>query len=90
MRNGRGKLLAIGAGVLVLALIAGVVGWKLLKPRLDVIHLTAQFDSAAGLYTDNKVAVLGMGVGRVTRITPKRTVSGASEARVSPTGRAGR
>ncbi len=71
MRNGRGKLLAIGAGVLVLALIAGVVGWKLLKPRLDVIHLTAQFDSAAGLYTDNKVAVLGMGVGRVTRITPK-------------------
>ena len=37
----------------------------------DHITLTAQFDSAAGLYVDNTVAVLGMPVGKVTAITPK-------------------
>ena len=35
------------------------------------ITLTAQFDSASGLYEDNMVAVLGMPVGKVTEITPK-------------------
>jgi virulence factor Mce-like protein len=71
MTSGRGKFVIIAAGVLALALVAGVLGWKLLKPRVDVIHLTAQFDNAAGLYNDNTVAVLGMPVGRVTKITPK-------------------
>ena len=33
--------------------------------------MTAQFDSASGLYEDNVVAVLGMPVGKVTKITPK-------------------
>ena len=33
--------------------------------------MTAQFDSAAGLYEGNTVAVLGMPVGKVTTITPK-------------------
>jgi virulence factor Mce-like protein len=71
MRSGRGRLVAIGAGVAVLLLIAGLVGWKLVKSRVDVIHLTAQFDDVAGLSNDNTIAVLGMPVGRVTKITPK-------------------
>jgi virulence factor Mce-like protein len=71
MTRGRGKLVTIGVAVLTLALIAGLVGWKVFEDRVDVIHVTAQFDSAAGLYPDNKVAVLGMPVGRVTEITPK-------------------
>ena len=33
--------------------------------------MTAQFDSAAGLYEDNVVAVLGMPVGKITKVTPK-------------------
>ena len=36
-----------------------------------MIHVTAQFDSAAGVYEGNKIAVLGMPVGKVTKITPK-------------------
>ncbi len=69
MRSTRTTLIALGLAALVLA--GGVVTWRVVQPRLDVIHVTAQFDSAAGLYTDNTVAVLGMPVGRVARITPK-------------------
>lgn len=54
----------------VVAAVLGFAGYRL-KFRLDTITLTAQFDSAAGLYENNMVAVLGMPVGKVTRITPK-------------------
>ncbi|WP_280302052.1 MlaD family protein [Nocardia abscessus] len=37
----------------------------------DDITVVAQFDSAAGLYVGNAVAVLGMPVGEVTAIAPK-------------------
>lgn len=71
MRNRRGMLLAIGVIGLVLAVVGAWVAWSFLRPRLDTIKLTAQFDSAAGLFTTNSVQVLGMKVGRVTKITPK-------------------
>lgn len=67
----RTKLLAAGAVVLVLAVVVAAVGWNLAKDRLDTVTITAQFDNAAGLYEDNTVAVLGMPVGKVTKITPK-------------------
>ncbi|RBO89439.1 MCE family protein [Nocardia puris] len=35
------------------------------------IHVTADFDSVAGLYVGNEVAVLGLPVGEVTAIEPK-------------------
>lgn len=35
------------------------------------IHVTADFDSVAGLYVGNEVAVLGLPVGEVTAIDPK-------------------
>jgi virulence factor Mce-like protein len=66
----RTKALAIGV-VVVVAVVIAVVGWNFAKDRLDTVTLTAQFDNAAGLYVDNTVAVLGMPVGKVTKITPK-------------------
>lgn len=67
-----GKIIATGlVAAVVLAATVAVLGWPYLKRQLDVITVTAQFDSAAGLYTNNTVAVLGMPVGKVTRITPK-------------------
>ncbi|MFI5508921.1 MCE family protein [Mycobacterium sp. NPDC051804] len=67
----RTKVLAVGAVLLVVAVVSAAVVWHLMKDRLDTVTLTAQFDNAAGLYEDNTVAVLGMPVGKVTKITPK-------------------
>lgn len=57
------------AALVLLLVVAG--GWIVLSKRTDTITLTAQFDSAAGLYVGNSVAVLGMPVGKVTSITSK-------------------
>lgn len=67
----RNKLIAVLGTAAVLAAVAAGAGWTFLLDRLDTITLTAQFDSAAGLYEGNTVAVLGMPVGSVTSITPK-------------------
>ena len=67
----RTKALVIGAVVLVLAVVGAAVVWTFAKDRLDTVTVTAQFGNAAGLYEDNTVAVLGMPVGKVTKITPK-------------------
>ena len=42
--SGKGKVIALVAGIAVLALIAGLIGWKAWQQRADVIHVTAQFD----------------------------------------------
>ncbi len=59
---------------LLLAVVASVVCgaslWHFAATK-DPITVTAQFDSAAGLYEGNVVAVLGMPVGKITRITPR-------------------
>jgi phospholipid/cholesterol/gamma-HCH transport system substrate-binding protein len=66
----RRKLIA-GVGTLAVT-VAGVCGaWYTLAPDGRTITVTAQFDSAAGLYRGNVVAVLGIPVGHVTKITPK-------------------
>lgn len=70
LAHGR-RLLVLGAVGVVLALVAAIIGWSYLSDRFSTITLTAQFDSAAGLYVGNNVAVLGMPVGQVTAITPK-------------------
>jgi virulence factor Mce-like protein len=67
----RTKVLAIGAVLLVVAVVGAAVVWNLTKDQLGAVKLTAQFDNAAGLYENNTVAVLGMPVGEVTKITPK-------------------
>ncbi len=71
MTRTRKRMIALTALGLAALLVAGVIGWKFLQERVNVQHVTAQFDSAAGLYVGNKVAVLGMPVGTVSRITPK-------------------
>ena len=67
----RTKVLTIGAIALVLAVVGAAVAWNLTKEQLNTVTLTAQFENAAGLYDGNTVAVLGMPVGTVKKITPK-------------------
>ncbi|GAA2771461.1 MCE family protein [Mycolicibacterium pallens] len=69
--SARARLLAVVTVVVVAAASAITVALVYFKSAGDHITLTAQFDSAAGLYVDNTVAVLGMPVGKVTAITPK-------------------
>jgi|GEM_PF-316522 len=62
--------------LLVAALIAGAVlfiavAGQYFNPFGGKLNVTAQFDSAAGLYEGNVVAVLGMPVGKVKKVTPK-------------------
>jgi phospholipid/cholesterol/gamma-HCH transport system substrate-binding protein len=71
MNRFRVKLLLSGLVAATVAAAAAVVGWPYIKAEVNVITLTAQFDSAAGLYTGNTVAVLGMPVGEIIKITPK-------------------
>ncbi|MET0897652.1 MAG: MCE family protein [Mycobacterium sp.] len=65
------RILALAAAAVVAMLGAAALGWSFLDGQLNTITVTAQFDSAAGLYEGNTVAVLGMPVGKVTTINPR-------------------
>ena len=67
----KAKAIVIAAVGVVLALAVTAAAVTFTRDRLGAITVTAQFDSAAGLYEGNVVAVLGMPVGEVTKITPK-------------------
>ncbi|AKC40723.1 Mce family protein, Mce5D [Mycolicibacterium phlei] len=67
----RNRLIAIVGTVVVLAAAVIGAGAYFVKSQLDHITLTAQFDNASGLYESNVVAVLGMPVGQITKITPQ-------------------
>ncbi|WP_100466780.1 MCE family protein [Mycobacteroides abscessus] len=71
--KGAGKGRAIAVIATVAAVAAAIVGTGIyyVKSQLDHITLTAQFDNASGLYESNVVAVLGMPVGKITKITPQ-------------------
>lgn len=71
MTSTRTKVIALAAAALAVVVVVAAVGWSFLSDRLDTITVTAQFDSAAGLYEGNTVAVLGMPVGKVTKIVAK-------------------
>lgn len=70
-RSAKSKVIAVVAVGLVLAVAAAVLVVNFAKEQLDTITATAQFESAAGLYEGNVVAVLGMPVGKVLKITSK-------------------
>ncbi|WP_019972151.1 MCE family protein [Mycobacterium sp. 141] len=70
MTKKRKRLTVAGALVAVLVTVVGA-GWHLLARHDRPMSLTAQFDSAAGLYVGNVVAVLGVPVGEVTKVTPR-------------------
>ena len=63
MTSARRKFLAIAVTGLVLVVATAAIGWSFLRDRVNTFSVTAQFDSAAGLYEGNTVAVLGMPVG---------------------------
>ncbi|MGE2733759.1 MCE family protein [Mycolicibacterium vaccae] len=71
LKSARSRIIAFVIVGVVLAVVAAAVVVKFAADRLNTITVTAQFDSAAGLYEGNTVAVLGMPVGKVTKITPK-------------------
>ncbi|MHA3021663.1 MCE family protein [Mycobacterium sp. BMJ-28] len=71
MNRFRNKTCAVVAAGLALAVVVAAAGWSFVSDKINTITVTAQFDSAAGLYEGNTVAVLGMPVGKVTTITPK-------------------
>ncbi|MGP4055646.1 MCE family protein [Mycobacterium sp. 4D054] len=71
MRSARSRIIAIAAIGVAVAVVVTAMAVRFTTDRLDTITVTAQFDSAAGLYEGNTVAVLGMPVGKVTKITPK-------------------
>lgn len=60
------RWLAVVVG-LALVVTAAVVGLRLLRPGIE---LTAEFDSAVGLYPGSDVQVLGVPVGTVTAVEP--------------------
>ncbi|OHU32940.1 MCE family protein [Mycobacteroides chelonae] len=62
------------AGIALIAAIAtaiAAIGWFAGGRAGRAITVTAQFPSVSGLYVDNSVSVLGMPVGKVTKITPR-------------------
>jgi len=65
----RRLIATVSALAVVVAAVVGA-GAVWVKSATDHITLTAQFESASGLYESNVVAVLGMPVGEVTKITP--------------------
>lgn len=66
----RHNLVRVGVGLVVVAALA-CAGWYGLARDRGPIVVTAQFDSAAGLYEGNAVAVLGIPVGHITKIVAK-------------------
>jgi virulence factor Mce-like protein len=69
--SARSKWVAFAVTGLVVAVVAVSLAWTYLGDKMNTISVTAQFDSAAGLYEGNTVAVLGMPVGTVEKIVPK-------------------
>ncbi|MEZ0365601.1 MCE family protein [Mycobacterium sp. pUA109] len=69
--SGRSRVIALVTGIaVVVAAVLGGIAYYVYK-QVNTITVTAQFDSAAGLYEGNVVAVVGMPVGEVTKVTPK-------------------
>ncbi len=64
----RSTILRAGVTVVVVALVAAVVG--IAWPNSPQRRLTAYFTSTVGLYAGADVRVLGIRVGKVTKITP--------------------
>ncbi len=63
----------LGAAIVVLIVVAAV----LILPQLrrPQVHVTAHFSHAVGIYQGSEVRVLGVAIGRITKVTPQgRTV----------------
>ena len=67
----RSTIIAALIAALMVAAALGVIGWRYIKPYVNTMTVTAQFESVSGLYVGNPVSVLGMPVGRVSAINLK-------------------
>ncbi|OHU21260.1 mammalian cell entry protein [Mycobacteroides franklinii] len=67
----RSAIIAVLVTGLTVAAAIGVIGWRYIRPYINTITVTAQFESVSGLYVNNPVSVLGMPVGRVAAINLK-------------------
>ncbi|GAA3951714.1 MCE family protein [Gordonia caeni] len=63
------KNIAITALVVVVALIAGIIGWWAWG-LVTSTKVKATFPSAVGIYEGSNVRILGVNVGKVTKVTP--------------------
>ncbi|BBZ64977.1 putative MCE family protein [Mycolicibacterium insubricum] len=72
MSSARKRLLVIAGIIVVAALVIGGFIFSEVRSHLTTKHYTAQFESAAGIFEDNLITVLGMPVGRVSKVTPKQ------------------
>ncbi|MCG5431961.1 virulence factor Mce family protein [Mycobacterium sp. MYCO198283] len=61
--------LVVGVVVVVVALIAGIVGWQAYK-RLTTNTVTAYFSDTLALYPGDKVQIMGVRVGSIDKIEP--------------------
>ncbi|MCW2948624.1 MAG: Phospholipid/cholesterol/gamma-HCH transport system substrate-binding protein [Actinoallomurus sp.] len=69
-RNARpARVLTFGAVVLVVVMIAALV--TIFWPGGDQTRVTAYFERATGVYPGTEVRVLGVKIGKVTKVTPK-------------------
>jgi phospholipid/cholesterol/gamma-HCH transport system substrate-binding protein len=62
------RVLALGVAILVV--IAAVGGFLWLHSSSKSTHVTAEFTRVVGVYTGSSVRILGVPVGKVTKITP--------------------
>jgi phospholipid/cholesterol/gamma-HCH transport system substrate-binding protein len=62
-------LLLVGVSLVVLALLAGIVGWKLFN-RLTNNTVVAYFPQVLALYPGDKVQIMGVRVGAIDKIEP--------------------
>jgi virulence factor Mce-like protein len=72
LRSGRSRktpVLAYGALLLVVIVAASLVA--ILWPGGPQTHVTAYFERATGVYPGTEVRILGVKVGKVTKVTPK-------------------
>lgn len=59
----------IGTLVVIVALVAGIVGWNLYK-RLTTNTVVAEFPQTLALYAGDKVEIMGVQVGQIDSIEP--------------------
>ncbi len=70
MRRGQTRLLAIA---IALTFLGGVLALAFPREKKEPLRVTAYFTKSIGLFPQSRVRVLGVAVGRVSRVTPVGT-----------------
>lgn len=63
------RVISVAAAVVVV--LAGIGGYLLVRSGGKTMHVQAEFSRAVGLYTGSSVRILGVPVGKITKITPR-------------------